>query len=258
MAEVLSYKEMGEGKPLVILHGLFGSSDNWITVGRELSKNYRVYLVDMRNHGDSPHSDTHSYESMAEDLLSFLDEKNLERPLIIGHSMGGKAAMNFAVNHPDRFEKLVIVDIAPKAYPVHHRAILDGLMGIELDTLESRKEADQKLAKSIPEKPVRQFLLKNLMRDKEGRYNWKLNLKALDANLETIGAGMEEHYTTDKPVLFIRGEKSNYIQDNDSITIVALFPNSSIETIKGAGHWVHAEKPEEFVETVTSFFHSRA
>ncbi|MGB5975866.1 MAG: alpha/beta fold hydrolase, partial [Cyclobacteriaceae bacterium] len=135
MAEVLSYKDMGEGKPLVILHGLFGSSDNWVTVGRELAKTYKVYLVDMRNHGDSPHSETHSYDSMGEDVLAFLDEHNLERPLVIGHSMGGKAAMNFAVKHPDRFEKLVIVDIAPKAYPVHHRGILDGLMGIDIANL---------------------------------------------------------------------------------------------------------------------------
>ncbi|MGB3183258.1 MAG: alpha/beta fold hydrolase [Cyclobacteriaceae bacterium] len=258
MAEVLSYKDMGEGKPLVILHGLFGSSDNWVTVGRELAKTYKVYLVDMRNHGDSPHSETHSYDSMGEDVLAFLDEHNLERPLVIGHSMGGKAAMNFAVKHPDRFEKLVIVDIAPKAYPVHHRGILDGLMGIDIANLESRKDADELLSKTIPEKPVRQFLLKNLMRDEEGKYGWKLNLKALDANLETIGAGMEEHYGSDKPVLFIRGEKSNYIEDSDNITIVSLFPNSGIETIKGAGHWVHAEKPQEFIETVTSFFQSTA
>ncbi|MFA0961984.1 alpha/beta fold hydrolase [Roseivirga sp. BDSF3-8] len=256
MAETLHFKEMGEGKPLVIFHGLFGSSDNWVTVGRELAKTFQVYLVDMRNHGDSPHQDVHTYESMAEDILQFLDDQKLERPFIIGHSMGGKAAMNFAVRHPDRFEKLIIVDIAPKAYPVHHRTILDGLMGIDVANLESRQEADKQLAKSIPEKPVRQFLLKNLDRDKEGEYSWKLNLAALDANLETIGAGMEEHYTTDKPVLFIRGEKSNYIQDQDSIAIVALFPNSSIETIKGAGHWVHAEKPQEFVELVTGFIQS--
>ncbi|MGB5978425.1 MAG: alpha/beta hydrolase, partial [Cyclobacteriaceae bacterium] len=124
--------------------------------------------------------------------------------------------------------------------------------------LESRKDADELLSKTIPEKPVRQFLLKNLMRDEEGKYGWKLNLKALDANLETIGAGMEEHYGSDKPVLFIRGEKSNYIEDSDNITIVSLFPNSGIETIKGAGHWVHAEKPQEFIETVTSFFQSTA
>lgn len=256
MSLTLNYKELGEGQPLVILHGLFGSSDNWMTVGRELSKNYHVYLVDMRNHGDSPHDASHNYAAMAEDVLHFMETHNLERPLIIGHSMGGKAAMNFATQHPDRFEKMVIVDIAPKAYPVHHRTILDGLIGIDLSNLESRKAADDQLAISVPEKPVRQFLLKNLTRDQKGNYAWKINLNAIDKNIETIGEGMESHQTTDKPILFIKGEKSHYIQNEDSITITALFPNAQIETIKGAGHWVHAEKPVEFVDMVMSFFRS--
>lgn len=252
MALKLSYKEIGEGEPLIILHGLFGSLDNWMTFARKLADHRKVYLVDQRNHGQSPHSDEFNYDAMAEDLKKFIDDHNLEKPEILGHSMGGKTAMAFALKHTDQFSKLIIVDIAPKAYPVHHDKILEALKAVDLSKLESREQADEILAEHIPEEDVRLFLLKNLKRTSEG-FQWKLNLKAIEENLDRIGEGIEARLTTEKPVLFVRGSKSDYIRDKDIIFIVQIFPTASVETIEGAGHWVHAEKPKELLDLVAGF-----
>jgi len=251
----LNYKTLGEGKPLIILHGLFGSLDNWLTIAKELTENhnYKVYLVDQRNHGHSPHSDEFNYGAMAEDLNEFIEEHGIENPSILGHSMGGKTAMKFALNHADKWDKLIVVDISPKAYPVHHDVILEGLNAIDVHNLKSRGEADKQLAEHISDFGTRQFLLKNLSRRKEGGFEWKINLPVIEKNIEIIGEGMEEQLAIEKDVLFIRGEKSDYIKDEDNILIVQHFPNSKIETIKGAGHWVHAEQPEALLNTVTDF-----
>ena len=250
----LNYKELGEGsKSLIILHGLFGSSDNWLTIGRKLSEEYKVYIVDQRNHGDSPHSDEHSYKAMAQDLADFIKQHKIENPHIMGHSMGGKTAMHFAVTHPDLFDKLIVVDIAPKAYPVHHDQILEGLKSIDLDAVKTRSDADKQLSEYVPELGVRQFLLKNLNRDAKKQYSWKINLDVLDKNIEQISEGLEKRLATEKPVLFVGGKNSYYIKEGDYITINNFFPNAKIEMVEGAGHWIHAEKPEEFLSIIEDF-----
>ncbi len=248
----LFYREMGQGRPLVILHGLFGSSDNWLSIAKTLSEHYKVYLVDQRNHGQSPHDSEFNYAVLAEDLNTFLKDNNIENPLIIGHSMGGKAAMEFAVRYPQKWEKLIVVDIAPKAYKVHHDQILDGLNALNLATLTSRNEADEQLSKWVPEMGVRQFLLKNLARDNSG-FVWKINLPIITQNIEIIGHGLSKRLEVEKPVLFIRGENSHYIKDEDFELIAQYFPSAKISTIANAGHWVHAEQPDEFISVVQNF-----
>ena len=251
--EALNYREMGKGKPIIILHGLFGSSDNWLTIGKKMSENYHVFLIDQRNHGDSPHTDESNYQVMARDLEEFMDQHQLDSPILLGHSMGGKTIMQFAANHPDKFEKLLVIDIAPKQYPVHHEFILDAYKSIDLDKVEKRSDAEKMLAEHIDSKPIRQFLLKNLKRKENNRFEWKINLAVIDKNIEEIGKGLEEKFISDKPALFVRGERSNYIDDPDFDMIKTMFPNSNIVTIKEAGHWIHAEKPEAFLKTIMSF-----
>lgn len=248
----LSFRELGEGKPLIILHGLFGSSDNWLSIAKQFSDRYHIYLVDQRNHGNSPHSDQFDYPTMAEDLNTFIASNQIENPIILGHSMGGKVAMQYAVDHPSSWDKLIVVDITPKSYPVHHDEILKGLNSLNLKNLNSRSDADKQLSQYVPEIGVRQFLLKNLSRDTDG-FIWKINLPVLTKNIEIIGAGLNGELKERRPVLFINGEKSGYIKEEDFELILSKFPGAKIETIMGAGHWVHAEQPEKFVETLNNF-----
>ena len=250
----LNYKEIGDqNKELVILHGLFGSSDNWLTIARQLTDEYKVYLLDQRNHGDSPHDPAHTYEAMAEDLKNFIVEHDLKEPHVLGHSMGGKTAMYFAVKYPSLFDKLVIVDIAPKSYPVHHDQILTGLKSIDLTQVKTRGEADKQLAEYVPELGVRQFLLKNLNRDANKSYSWKINLEVIDKSIEKISEGLPQALHAPKEVLFVGGKNSHYIEQEDYATIDQFFPGSQIEMVDGAGHWIHAEKPDEFLKIVRDF-----
>lgn len=249
----LAYREAGEGKPLIILHGLFGSSDNWLSIAKELESEYKIYLIDQRNHGSSPHSDDFTYEAMAADLAGFIEEHNIEDPIVMGHSMGGKTAMQFALSYPELLRKLIVVDIAPRYYPPHHQTILEGLQSIDIDNLKSRREADEALAKYVKELGVRQFLLKNLGRNSEGGYEWKMNLPVISEKIENVGQAIEEDARFKKPVLFINGATSGYIKERDEEMINKLFPQATVRTIEGAGHWVHAEKPEEFTEVVRAF-----
>lgn len=249
----LNFKKLGEGRPVIIMHGVFGSLDNWFTVGKKLAENFEVYLLDLRNHGDSFYDNEFTYEAMANDLVNFIESEHVDNPIIIGHSMGGKVAMKFAVNFPQLFEKLIVVDIAPRAYPPHHQQILKGLQSIDLKNLRSRKDADDQLSEYIPDLGVRQFLLKNLTRDSENNFKWKINLPVIAEKIENIGDGLEDRMASDKPTLFIRGENSDYISPDDSISIISFFPNSEIKTVKNAGHWVHAENPEELIRLVEEF-----
>lgn len=251
----LNYKAIGEGKPIIILHGVFGSLDNWLTIGKKLSESFKIYLVDLRNHGDSFHDEEFTYEAMAGDLVNFIKDEKIDNPVIIGHSMGGKVAMKFGVKHPELFDRLIIVDIAPRAYPPHHQNILKGLNSIDLKALKSRKEADEQLASYVPEPGERQFLLKNLKREGES-FMWKLNLPVITEKINNVGEGLEDKLATDKPTLFIRGENSDYITNKDNISIVAFFPNSEVKTVKNAGHWVHAQNPEAVIELITGFVHN--
>lgn len=248
----LNYKKLGEGPALVILHGLFGSADNWLSIAKELESDYTLYLVDQRNHGESPHHEEWNYKVMAEDLVELLDAEGLSSAHFMGHSMGGKTVMNLALLHPDRVDKLIVADIAPREYPVHHQSILEGLNAIDLDQVKSRKEADNKLAEYVPIPTVRQFLLKNLGR-KDQKFVWKINLKVITEKIENVGDALDFDHSFDKLTLFMGGENSDYIQDKDKEDIDKFFPNSHTIFIKNAGHWLHAEQPMAVVETVKAF-----
>lgn len=243
----LFFREYGHGQPMIILHGLFGSCDNWLTQAKLFADFFRVYTLDQRNHGLSPHSEEFDYTSMVRDLAEFVNDHNIFDPIIIGHSMGGKTAMNFALTHPDKIAKLIVVDIAPKPYDLEHYSILKGLNAIPIDTLSSRNEADEILAQYVAEPDVRQFLLKNLQRKATGGFSWKFNLPVLTRKLSNIGLDLQVKGSFKKPTLFIRGARSNYVQDADWNRITSLFPEATLETMD-TGHWVQAEKPNEFVE----------
>jgi len=249
----LHFRTLGEGTPQIIMHGVFGSSDNWQTVGKEFAKKFKVYLVDLRNHGKSPHSDEFNYPAMAKDVIEILDDEGISKAHILGHSMGGKVAMALATNYADRLEKLVVVDIAPKHYPPHHEQIFNGFKSVDLLTIKSRKDADEQMAKTIPNMGVRQFILKNLDRDENGEFKWKLNLKVIEREAKLIGSSIDENAHFSGETLFIGGGKSDYIQREDHELILKHFPGASIETIEGAGHWVHAEKPKELHDVVINF-----
>ena len=249
----LHYRELGQGKPVIVLHGVFGTSDNWITPAKILSEHYKLYLLDQRNHGQSPHSDEFNNSVMAEDLKEFIDLHGINKPVIMGHSMGGKVAMNFAAKNEDLIEKLIVVDIAPEYYPPHHQKILQGLNSIDLKNLKTRQEADEQLAKFEPEIPVRQFLLKNLYRNDNNEFAWRINLPVISEKINNVGEALDENICISVPALFIRGGNSNYIKEEDEAMIKKIFSDVRIETIEGAGHWVHAEKGKEFGDLVKEF-----
>jgi pimeloyl-ACP methyl ester carboxylesterase len=246
-------RQIGEGKPLVILHGLFGMSDNWLTIAKQLSDTYHCYILDMRNHGRSPKSDDLSYDDMVEDVYEFLTDFSLRTTSFIGHSMGGMVAMKFALEYGHRVEKLVIVDIAPKSYPELHQNILTGLKSIPIDKIASREEADQILKDYVPSGKTRQFLLKNLYRRDNKSYAWRINLDSIYNHRSDIGLGISTSQAYDQPTLFIRGEKSEYILPDDHAQIISLFPKATIIDIQGASHWVHAEKPDQFLTAVKKY-----
>lgn len=248
----LYYRELGSGSPLIILHGLFGSSDNWLTLGKKMAEKYKVYLVDQRNHGQSFHSDEFNYQVMSTDLNKFMQQKEIASAHILGHSMGGKTAMQFAVEYPGKINKLIVADIGPRFYPVHHDTILKGLFSINLDKLASRKEADETLSAFVPEVGVRQFLLKNLAREGSS-FTWKMNLQVIAKEIEQVGKSLNQNAVFEKPTLFLSGGNSDYIKDADLNLIHSIFKNSMLKTIEGAGHWLHAEKPEEFFELTMNF-----
>ena len=239
--------------PIIILHGIFGTSDNWQTFGKRLSEDYEIFLVDLRNHGNSPHSETFDYPSMADDLHEFIEQHALVEPVILGHSMGGKVAMFYATQHPEGFGKLIVVDIAPRAYPVHHQAVLEALGAVAIDEITDRDEAEAQMKPHVAERGVRQFLMKNLKRTDQNSFEWKLNLPVIRDNIENVGVAVDYSNPVEKPVLFIRGDQSDYIQEDDEPLIKKIFPQAQIKMIEGAGHWVHAEQPDTLYEVVTDF-----
>ncbi len=249
---MLHYRVLGKGAPLVILHGLFGSSDNWQSQAKKLAEFYTVYLVDLRNHGHSFWSPAHTYELMAEDIHCLFEELNLKKIILLGHSMGAKVAMTFAQQHPNLLDKLILVDMGVKEYPMHHQHILAGIHGLNLATYKTRGEAEIDLEKYVENQVVRQFLLKNLYWKSKGELAWRMNVSVLEKNMcEILSAIPKQVVLT--TTLFIRGELSNYILDDDIPEIENVFPDSEFETILGAGHWVHAEAQEEFIHVVLGF-----
>ncbi len=249
-------REFGEGFPLIILHGLFGISDNWLTLAKRFSEFYHVYVLDQRNHGRSPHNDELTYKALISDLIEFMDDNSIDSSHILGHSMGGKTGMRFALDYPKRVGKLVVADIAPKYYPVLHSDIISALKSLDFSKLKSRKDASEALKERIPQPSTRQFLLKNLKRGEKGELMWRINLKAIENNIAHISNGFTTNKSCKCPTLFIRGDLSYYVHDADIVEIERLFPDSELKTIGGASHWLHSEKPDEFYYVVIDFLKS--
>jgi len=250
----LFYNQYGEsGPPLIILHGLLGANGNWHTLSRTtFQKIARVYAVDQRNHGRSPHADQIDYPTLAADLRDFIDRHELAPADLLGHSMGGKTVMQAALSYPDRVHRLIVVDMAPRAYPPEHEDLLEALARIDPQAYESRDAIDDALAEDVPSWRIRQFLLKNLDYDGE-TYTWKMNLDAIRAHYNDITAAIPADATFEGPTLFIRGGESEYIADADLEGIRERFPAAELVTIDDAGHWVHADAPEAFAEVVVDF-----
>jgi len=248
----LNFKKIGNGNPLLILHGLFGSLENWGSLGKKFAENNLVYLIDLRNHGRSPHSEEMSYDLMADDLLELIQDENINSPIILGHSMGGKAALLFAEKYPKYLNKLIVADIGMKAYPMHHDEILKGLNSVKLQEISSRNQAQQSIQVHINNIGIQQFLLKNLYWIEKGKLAWRMNLKEIEKNIEEILVKINIHKN---PIntLFIRGEMSNYILEEDFEDILKSFPNAEIKTIPKVGHWLHAENPIDFYKIVREF-----
>lgn len=249
----LHYRIIGEGQPFVILHGLFGYSDNWQTLARSISEYYQVVLVDQRNHGHSGWASSHTYEEMAEDLFELCQSLNLTKIILLGHSMGGKSAMFFADKYETLLDKLIIVDMGVKAYLPHHQTIIAGLNALQLEKYSSRGEADEVLKGYVDSFAVRQFLLKNLYWKEKGKLAWRMNLSVLEQEMPEILKEFHPSHSINTPVLFLKGGLSNYITEEDWPEIENIFIDSEQIEIEGAGHWLHAEKPKEFLDAVLTF-----
>lgn len=239
--------------PLVVLHGLFGSLDNWVTLCRRWADAFHVLAFDARNHGRSFHAEAMSYAVMADDLRAFLDARGISRAHLLGHSMGGKTLMEFAVTHPERVDRMVVVDIAPRGYPPGHDGIFDALCAVKPAAYATRGEVEGALAPLVPSPPVRAFLLKNLIRDAEGRLAWKMNLRVLRREYDVIRGPVAAHGVCDRPALFVAGGTSRYILPEDRAEIRRIFPHAVVFTVRSAGHWVHAEAPEDVEMVVRKF-----
>jgi pimeloyl-ACP methyl ester carboxylesterase len=251
---ILHSNIIGEGYPLIILHGFLGMGDNWKTLGKQFSElGYEVHLVDQRNHGRSFHDQGFSYPLMAEDLRRYAEHHRLEKMILLGHSMGGKTAMAFATEFPDKVEKLMVADISPRYYPVHHETILNGLASLDFNNISSRSEADKLLSSFVPDMGTRQFLLKNLYWLDKGRLGLRVNLPVLTEEVAEVGEGLPAMAKYEGPTLFLRGDRSEYIQASDEALIRLHFPMAQLVTIKKAGHWLHAENPVDFYKAVAEF-----
>ncbi|WP_298549973.1 alpha/beta fold hydrolase [uncultured Algibacter sp.] len=248
---------LGEGKPLVILHGFLGMSDNWKTLGNQFSEQgFQVHLVDQRNHGRSFHDDEFNYEVLAKDLKHYCDEHNLSDIVLLGHSMGGKTAMLVATEYPGLVSKLIVADISPRFYPVHHDAILGGLSSLDFSVIKSRGEADKELSNYVSEIGIRMFLLKNLYWVEKGQLGLRINLEVLKNEVGEVGESLPSYARFEKDTLFLRGDRSEYIGVGDENIISNHFPKAEIVTISNAGHWLHAENPKDFYEAVINFVNS--
>ncbi len=248
----LFFRKTGSGEPLIILHGLFGTADNWNTLAKKYGELFSTYTVDLRNHGQSPHSDEWGYTVMAQDVIELMEAEGLEKINLMGHSMGGKVAMVMAGMIPEKINKLIIADIAPKYYRPHHTEILTALNGLDLVNTKTRKEAETYMELQIPDFGTRQFLLKNLYWNNE-QLAWRFNLPIITQQIEKVGEELFDDVKYEGPTLFLRGGNSNYIHDSDIDNILEHFPNSELTTIEDAGHWLHAEKPMEYLEKTVRF-----
>lgn len=247
-------KILGDGQPFIILHGFLGMSDNWKTLGAKFSEvGFQVHLIDQRNHGRSFHDNEFNYEVLAEDLKHYCDEHQLKNIILLGHSMGGKTVMLFSTLYTELVSKLIVADISPRFYPVHHDAILNGLSALDFSEIKSRGEADKVLSQYVSEIGTRMFLLKNLYWIEKGQLALRINLDILKDNVSEVGEALPMHSKFEKSTLFLRGDKSEYVMPSDEGLIKQHFPLTIIETINNAGHWLHAENPADFYEAVINF-----
>jgi len=265
----LFFRQYGRtAPPLIILHGLYGSSDNWVSIGKELSEDFEVWIPDQRNHGSSPMSPEHNYTVLSDDLKEFMDEHDIEKSILLGHSMGGKTVMTFAARFPERVRAMIVADIAPKDYnklslssrqAANHKKMIEAMLSVPMDSITSRNEINQFLSPMIGSERVRMFLMKNVTRTQDGTFGWKINLAALQKNLPEIMDNPEELKNlpasgiTGFPSLFLAGEESGYIKIEDHPGIIHCFPGARIVTIPGAGHWLHAEQPELMLKNIRYF-----
>ena len=251
----LFYRHYGEGQPVIILHGLLGISDNWVTIGRRLAERFEVFIPDQRNHGQSPHSDTFNYYALADDLYEFIEDHQLSKPVLIGHSMGGKVAMNYTLEHPHRIDKLIVVDIGVRNYAARrqHLDIMNAMLSVDFDQQLTREDVEKFIHKKIKSPPIASFVLKNLYRIGKNRLAWRLNINAIYQNIENVFEGIDLPYISDIPALFIKGGASDYILDEDHPPILNKFPNAEFRTIENASHWVHADSPDELCKTLSEF-----
>jgi pimeloyl-ACP methyl ester carboxylesterase len=246
-----------EGKPFVILHGFLGMSDNWKTLGTQFSEyGFQVHLIDQRNHGRSFHDSEFNYEVLVEDLKQYCDEHQLKDIVLLGHSMGGKTAMLFATTYPELVSKLIVADISPRFYPVHHDAILEGLSALDFNEISSRGEADKALSSYVSDPGTRMFLLKNLYWVEKGQLGLRINLEVLKNEVAEVGEALPSYSRFEKDTLFLRGDRSEYIGIEDERIIKNHFSKAVIETISNAGHWLHAENPKDFFKAVINFVNS--
>lgn len=244
----------GTGKPLLIVHGYLGMSDNWKTLaGQYAQAGFEVHAVDMRNHGKSFHSDVFTYDAMVQDLIDYCDANNLDKVDLIGHSMGGKAAMFLAVQYPERLDKLVVADIGPKYYAPHHQDIMEALNAVDFSVKPDRAAVEETIAEYVPDFGTRQFLMKNVYRETPDQLAFRFNLPVFNKEIENIGQALTEGSHFDGPTLFLRGDKSRYIKDEDFSLIKSHFPNAEIKDIQNSGHWLHAENPKDFFEETLAF-----
>ena len=252
--KILHSQIIGEGVPFIILHGFLGSGDNWKSLGNRFAEEgFQVHLVDQRNHGRSFHDKGFSYQLMVEDLKNYCDHHKLKNFILLGHSMGGKTAMLFAVTYPELVQKLIVADIGPKSYPQHHQNILKALSMLDFSKIKTRSDAEEVLITYIKEVGTRQFLMKNLNWVQKGVLGLRINLPVLSEKIDEVGKSLTENSTYQGNTLFLRGSKSDYILTTDDVLINMHFPNSNIKMVSNAGHWLHAENPDEFFLIVTNF-----
>jgi len=261
----LFYRKYGNGPPLIILHGLFGSSDNWVTIAKSLAENFTVILPDQRNHGQSPHSEIHDYDSMRDDLFELADDLSLKKIFLAGHSMGGKTAIAFAMKWPEMLNGLLIADISPftneagrNSIYSEHNNILSAVLSIDMTKVSTRSDAETLLSEKIESEKTRSLIMKNLQRTGNNSFSWKINAESLLKNLDKIMTGVERrqdynHQITGFPVIFLKGENSDYIPPDDFKDILMVFPAAELIEIPGAGHWINADKPEEVVKNLRKF-----
>lgn len=254
MSEILHSRIIGTGKPLLILHGFLGMSDNWKTLGAKYAENgFQSHLIDQRNHGKSFHSEDFNYDLLSDDLKKYMEYHDLEKAFIIGHSMGGKTAMQFACDYSEITEKLIVADISPKYYPPHHQDIITGLTALDFERISSRGEADKELEKHLSDFGIRQFLLKNLYWVEKGVLGFRFNLPILSTKMEEIGDNISATAIFEGDTLFLKGDVSEYVVEADLPEIRRHFPRAKIDTIENAGHWVHAANPKQFFEKSLHF-----